>query len=248
MLATFRGRMPAGFLLFMLASPGAFSDQDLRFATYGFRPYHHIYGGAASGPVVDVVRRICIRIGVRCEFREHAADAARVLLREGAVEGAFLVPVPEKADAGMLYSRPILRSRYGLFTPGGRPPVSTSPLRVLVVDGSPAGLRLAARDDAPAGLQLVPVRTLRAALRKLAGGEADAVYAERRGVDSALFNMGIPDVGWAGYPAPVQYAVGFSAHRVDVDLVARFDAAWVDLVEDGFAGAVLGEIGGPAGP
>ncbi len=229
-------------LLFLLAG-NAVADGTLRFATFGFRPYHHIYGGAASGPVVDVVRRICLQMGARCEFREHAADAARILLREGAVEGAFLVPVTTAGDPGIVFSRPLLRGEYGLFTPGDRRPRDAAELRVAVVEDSPAGSRLAGMDKAPAALALLPVRTLPAALRKLAGGEVDAVYAERRSVDSALFHMGIRGIEWTGYPAPVEYAVGFSAHRVDDELVGRFNRAWEGLVEDGFARAVLGHIG-----
>lgn len=201
----------------------------------------------ASGPLVEVVKAVCARLGRDCSIAVLPWRRALHLAEQGEVDGIFTVVQSPPRERAFHISRMLVRSRYSVFARTGSSFVYSRPYdlagRMIGVYG-PSGTsyvlsqRLASVHDVQVHLTANNRRLLRMLESGRFGEEGLAVLNQ----DVAwhlIENEQLHGIREAGEFAMVSYGIGLSRKRVSDVQFQQFEAALDELIADGTVPAIL---------
>jgi len=231
----------------------SFSVPSLHLYTQNFRPFHYTYGGEAEGPVVDLVRQVCVEVKVHCVIEVVPWTRAQEEVRLGKAHGLFVVGRNAERESWLHFSVPIIMSEYGFFSVESRLLAYKQPrdlvgkkIGVYGPSNTEISLRLLRQQMVQLELEPFDISVFeqdRVAFDELKGGYVDAVYSNRQ-VGEALFRVkGGGSVVYTAKHRDLAYHLGFSQSVVDRDLVGRFNSALNALLQSPLAAELLAPIG-----
>ncbi len=215
------------------APPAQAEPPKLHFGTEPFPPYVVERQGRPTGPLVDVLRAACERLGWHCEvsllpWRRAQADA-----EAGRLDGLFpLLQTPER-ERLFQFTSPVLNARYALFSLSGQSYRYEGPAslegHVLGVYG-PSGTAIALSEllkDGPAvTVHTEPDNTT--VLRKLLHGrygEQGLAFINESVALHLLKQEQLKGLQMAGAVREITYGFGLVRARVSEEDFQRFDEA-----------------------
>lgn len=216
----------------------------LVFNTQEFAPFTYLQRGEVSGPAVEVVRAVCREMGQPCDFNLMPWARAQVDVRTGRADALFLIGWNAERAAWLHPSVPLFASEYGFFVQAGNPLVfqdmtQLKGYRVAVYGPSNTSMTLEGLQHQAPGLSIDRTSDDDAAFRKLEASRVDAVFSNRAVGLVHMERMHLRNVRYAGAQSQVAYVIGFSALRVPMATVERFNEAYRRLLRSGEVRRIL---------
>lgn len=237
------GRLLAGFFLACSLAQA----QTLHFATEDFAPFNWGSEGKAEGPMVEVVRAVCVAGRFDCKFEVLPWRRAQALAEEGRIDGLFAMLKTLERDKKFWFTRPIVRTSLDFFVPLTsswvyRTPEDLNDMTLVVYGASGSASKLTDMlAQNPRARMETEINHL-IAFRKLASGRYGpdaAVFANRDGASAVLRKEGMQDFKLAGRVMTIDFAIGMSRKKVDPVLFARFNTTLAQLQQSGQVRAIL---------
>ena len=237
------GRLPV--LLSILAfSVTTAAAAELTFNTQDFPPFSYEANGVASGPMADVVRKVCEEMKISCSMTVLPWRRAQQEVEQGKINGMF--PIGWNAErAKWLYaSPPVLETEYGFFVRDDNPltfkqnaDVKGYTVGVFGPSNTATALEKIKSEVQELTIDMTPDDL--AAFKKLSLGRVKAVFSNRDVGFDALRRLGIANVRYSGRQQTVKYFFGFSQKSTDKKLVDDFNATFRRLHKQGVIQQVL---------
>lgn len=222
-------------LTLLLATPGAAAEPPplLHFGTEPFPPYVIARQGRASGPMVDVLRATCERLGWRCELSLLPWRRALAEAEAGRLDGLFpLLQTPER-ERLFHFSSPVLNARYALFSRSGQSYRYDGPaslegheLGVYGPSGTSTALNELLQDGPAVAVHLEPDNAT--VLRKLVHGrygEQGLAFVNESVALWLLKQEQLQGLQMAGVAREISYSFGLVKARLTEADFQRFDEA-----------------------
>ena len=247
----------SGLVAALLASPQAAWAEPpplLHFGTEVFPPYVVDRQGRATGPLVDVLRAACERLGWRCEASLLPWRRALAEAEAGRLDGLFpLLQAPER-ERLFHFSSPVVNARYALFSRSGQSFRYEGPASLegheLGVYG-PSGTALALNEILQGGpavkVHLEPDNAT--VLRKLVHGrygEQGLAFINESVALDLLRRERLQGVQMAGVAREISYGFGLVRARVTEAEFQRFDEALQANCRSGRTAALIRPYALPA--
>jgi len=90
-------------------------NQKLIFNTQEFSPFNYSVNGKASGPVVDIIKEVCVINSFECIFKVHNWKRAQNIVKIGKADALFVVGKNKKRESWLHFTLPIITTEYGFF-------------------------------------------------------------------------------------------------------------------------------------
>lgn len=90
-------------------------EKKLYFNTQEFSPFNYTKDSKASGPIVDIIKEVCIQIPIECEFKVLPWRRAQQEVKEGLSDALFVVGKNKERESWLHFSLPIINTEYGFF-------------------------------------------------------------------------------------------------------------------------------------
>lgn len=94
---------------------------DYRFLAHDYPPFEYIENGKLTGPMVDVVRALCVITKDHCTIEIVSLTRAIEELKQGNILAATLLIRTEERDQFGLYSLPIIKSEFSYLSTSDKP-------------------------------------------------------------------------------------------------------------------------------
>ncbi len=238
-----RKLIPIFILLFW--TPGLIAT-ELRFNTRDFFPFSYQVNQRVSGPVADIIREICKNIDVSCSFKLLDWTLAQKEVKDGKVDGLFVVGWNKQRADWLLFSPQILKTEYGFFVAANsaiqfKENRDIAGLRVGVYGPSNTSRLLEkiqdkiSRDKTLQPIQIDMWSEEKALFKDLNSSNRTltAIYANKDVGHAIKKNLGLINVLYAGTQKKRDYFIGFNKKNMDRKLLFRFNSAFVKLYKSG---------------
>ncbi|HXJ84146.1 MAG TPA: transporter substrate-binding domain-containing protein [Candidatus Methylomirabilis sp.] len=228
--------------LWTLASPAAAAQ--LTFNTQDFAPFSYEAKGVASGPMADVVRKVCGEMKIECPMRVLPWRRAQQEVEEGKINGMFPLGWNAERAKWLYFSPPLLETEYGFFVRDDNPltfkqnaDVKGYVVGVFGPSNTATALQKIKAEVQDLTIDMTPDDL--AAFRKLAIGRVQAVFSNRDVGFEALQRLNITNVRYSGRQQSLKYYIGFAQKSTDKKLVDEFAATFRSLHKQGVIQQVL---------
>ncbi len=217
---------------------------QLTFNTQDFAPFSYEVKGVVSGPVADIVRKVCGEMKMDCPIRLLPWRRAQQEVEEGKINGMF--PIGWNADRAkwLYFSSPLLETEYGFFVRDDTPltfkqnaDVKGYVVGVFGPSNTATALQKIKAEVQDLTIDMTPDDL--AAFRKLSIGRVQAVFSNRDVGYEALQRLNITNVRYSGRQQSLKYYIGFAQKSTDKKLVDEFDATFRRLHKQGVIQQVL---------
>ncbi len=217
---------------------------QLTFNTQDFAPFSYEVKGVVSGPVADIVRKVCGEMKMDCPIRLLPWRRAQQEVEEGKINGMF--PIGWNADRAkwLYFSSPLLETEYGFFLRDDNPltfkqnaDVKGYVVGVFGPSNTATALQKIKAEVQDLTIDMTPDDL--AAFRKLSIGRVQAVFSNRDVGYEALQRLNITNVRYSGRQQSLKYYIGFAQKSTDKKLVDEFDATFRRLHKQGVIQQVL---------
>ncbi|GIX48214.1 MAG: hypothetical protein KatS3mg131_2425 [Candidatus Tectimicrobiota bacterium] len=108
-------------VMMVLFLAGGVQAAELKFNTQDFFPFNYAIDGVVSGPVADLIRKVCDEIQITCSFRLLSWKRAQEEVRLGLVHGMFVIGWNAERAKWLYFSPPLLVTEYGFFVRDDNP-------------------------------------------------------------------------------------------------------------------------------
>jgi polar amino acid transport system substrate-binding protein len=219
---------------------------ELIFNTQDFAPFNYGVNGVASGPVADIVRRICAETKVDCPMRVLPWRRAQQEVAEGKAHALFSIGWNAERAKTLYFSPPILNTEYGFFVREDNPLkfAQTSDVKgysVGVFGPSNTATALEKiKADLGGDLTIDMTPDDESAFRKASLSRVKAVFSNRDVGYDLTKKLGITNLRYAGRQQALKYYIGFSQKFTDKKLVDQFNETFRALHRQGVIQEILG--------
>lgn len=227
-------------LLFTGFAAGA----ELKFNTQEFAPFNYGINGVASGPVADIIKKICGEINITCTIEVLPWRRAQDEVRNGIAHGMFSIGWNKKRAQWLYFSPPILSTEYGFFLRDNNPlqfmrnsDVKGYTVGVFGPSNTATALEKIKAEIKDMSIDMTPDDE--AAFKKLSLGRVDAVFSNRDVGYDLMRKFDLKNIRYAGRQQSLKYYIGFSQKFTDKKLVDQFNAAFRDLHKRGAIQEIL---------
>jgi len=245
----------------LLAPEAAPAGPSKLFVTESFPPYTFEQDGEPAGPMVDVLKAVCVELDWSCHIELLPWRRALAMAERGQADGLFtLLDTPQRQSL-MRASLPVLDARYSVFARAGQAFTYTGAaslaghqIGVYGPSGSSISLQalLAGQAEAerePAQLVLEPDNLT--VLRKLISGRYGRDGLAFMNENVALWLLrehGLTGLQAAGVAKQFSYSYGLSRQRVSASEYKRFNTALSKLCRSGRTAELIRPYALPASP
>jgi polar amino acid transport system substrate-binding protein len=224
------------------ARPAA--PSELIFNTQDFAPFNYAVNGVVSGPVADIIRRVCTDMKVDCPMRLLPWRRAQQEVEEGKAHGMFVIGWNAERAKWLHFSPPILNTEYGFFVREDNAlrftqnaDVKGYTVGVFGPSNTATALEKIRTDVKDLTIDMTPDDE--AAFRKLSLGRIQAVFSNRDVGHDLTRKLNIGNVRYAGRQQTLKYYIGFSQKFSDRALVEKFNATFRTLHKQGVISEIL---------
>lgn len=245
--------LPTTLLILLLAGAWPATAGTWQFVTEDFPPFSYPVAdsgpGAAvgAGPLAEVVRSVCARLGQRCPITVRPWRRALALAEAGQVDGIFTVIRSPRRERAFHLTRMLVSSRYGLYgletnTFVYHQPRDLAGHRLGVYGPSGTSIVLDERLAGVPDVRVEQVADNRRLLRMLAAGRfgRDGLAVINQDVAWQLIDaLQLDNLREVGVLEPVAYGIGLSRRSVDKAAFERFAEALDAAIADGTVPAIL---------
>jgi polar amino acid transport system substrate-binding protein len=231
-------------LVSVVAGGAPAAAAELIFNTQEFAPFNYGVNGVASGPVPDIVRKICGEMKIDCPMRVLPWRRAQQEVEEGKAHGMFSIGWNAERAKWLHFSPAILVTEYGFFVRTDNPLVfkQNADVRGYTVGVFGPSNTSTALDKIKAEIKDLTIDMTpedEAAFKKLALGRVQAVFSNRDVGYDLIQKLGIPNARYTGRQQALKYYVGFSQKHTDKALVDRFSTTFRTLHKQGAIQEIL---------
>ena len=237
------GRLSALFSILALSATTA-AATELTFNTQDFPPFTYEVNGVVSGPMADVVRKVCGEMKIDCPMTLLPWRRAQQEVEQGKIIGMFPLGWNAERAKWLYFSLPVLETEYGFFVRDDNPltfkqntDVKGYSVGVFGPSNTATALQQIKAEVQDLTIDMTPDDL--AAFRKLALGRVQAVFSNRDVGYDALRRLNIANVRYSGRQQTLKYYFGFSQKSTDKKLVDDFNAAFRRLHKQGVIQQVL---------
>ncbi|WP_428503330.1 substrate-binding periplasmic protein [Roseateles sp.] len=248
------------FLAVGVASAVALTTAPERlFVTESFPPYTFAQNGEPAGPMVDVLKATCARLGWSCRIELLPWRRALAMAERGQADGLFTVLDTPQRKALAHVSLPVLDARYSVFARAGEAfsytganSLAGRQIGVYGPSGSSISLQALIEGQSaaePAQLVLEPDNLT--VLRKLISGRYGPDGLAFMNENVALWLLreyGLTGLQAAGVAKQFSYSFGLIRQRVSGADFKRFNAALGELCRSGRTAELIRPYALPASP
>jgi len=211
---------------------------QLTFNTQDFPPFSYEVNGVVSGPVADVVRKVCGEMKIDCPITLLPWRRAQREVEEGKVNAMFPIGWNAERAKWLYFSSPLLETEYGFFVRDDNPlnfkqiaDVKGYVVGVFGPSNTATSLEKIKAEVHDLTIDMTPDDL--AAFRKLSISRVQAVFSNRDVGYEALGRLGIKNVRYSGRQQSLKYFIGFSQKSTDKKLVDEFDVTFRRLHKQG---------------
>lgn len=249
------------FTLLLLLPVAASAGPSKLFVTEPFPPYTFEQDGEPAGPMVDVLKAVCVELNWSCRIELLPWRRALAMAERGQADGLFtLLDTPQRQSL-MRASLPVIDARYSVFARAGQAfsytgaaALAGRQIAVYGPSGSSISLQalLAGQAEAerePAQLVLEPDNLT--VLRKLISGRYGSDGLAFMNENVALWLLrehGLTGLQAAGVAKQFSYSFGLSRQRVSASEFKGFNAALSKLCRSGRTAELIRPYALPASP
>lgn len=217
---------------------------QLIFNTQEFAPFNYGVNGVASGPVPDIVRKVCAEMKIECPMRVLPWRRAQQEVEEGKAHGMFSIGWNAERAKWLHFSPPILNTEYGFFVRTDNPLIfkQNSDVRGYTVgvfgpSNTSTALERIKAEINDLTIDMTPEDE--AGFKKLSLGRVQAVFSNRDVGYDLIRKLSITNVRYTGRQQSLKYYIGFSQKHTDKALVDRFTATFRSLHGQGVIKDIL---------
>lgn len=231
------------------------AEAPLHFVTEPFPPYTYASKEQAAGPMVDVLKAVCVQLKWGCVIDVLPWRRAQAMAQRGEADGLFTIVDSPERRGDFHVSVPVIDARYTLFAQAGddfRFGADRQQLKdrsIGVYGPSGTSIALDALVSGVPDVQVVIEPDNTTVLRKLAAGRYGRNGLAMVNEAVALHLMqseNLAGLQSAGTAVQFAYSFGLSRLRVPLERARRFDAALVALCRSGRTAALLKPYALPA--
>ena len=237
--------------LFFVSSAAAI---ELKFNTQDFSPFSYIKNGKVSGPAVDIIRTVCLKIEVNCSFKLMVWKDAQQEVRNGKAHGMFVIGWNKGRSEWLYFSPQIIQTEYGFFVAKGntlnyREIRDLSGYKVGVYGPSNTARSLQKiskkmeKDKTMTPIQIDMRPDDVGLFSNLDSPERSivSVYSNRDVGKAIIRKSNLKNLRYAGAQRKLNYYIGFSRKYTGRKLVERFNIAYIELYREGGIASILGK-------
>lgn len=211
-----------------------------------FEPFNYVANGYPQGPAVDIIHKVCKKLGWKCNIKVLPWVRAQEATRAGQYEAIFTVGWNASRNQWLYYTYPLMETEYGFFartTENPKPYLSLKDLdkKTIIVYGPSNTSKRLERLKKLAEQQGISFKididvNNGNTIKRLVGNRGDLLFSNRD-VGKALAKKEGKDneVSYIGqaFP-PYHYYIGFSRSKSgNFKLFSQFNAAYKKLVDSG---------------
>jgi polar amino acid transport system substrate-binding protein len=218
---------------------------ELIFNTQDFAPFNYEANGVVSGPVADVIRRVCGDMKISCPMRLLPWRRAQQEVTEGKAHGMFVIGWNEERAKWLHFSPPLLTTEYGFFVRDDNSlrftqnaDVKGYTVGVFGPSNTATALEKIKAEVGDLTIEMTPDDE--AAFRKAALGRVRAVFSNRDVGYDLIKKLGLANLRYTGRQQSLKYHIGFSKKFTDPKLVEQFNATFRTLHKQGVVHEILG--------
>ena len=211
---------------------------ELTFNTQDFPPFSYEVKGVVSGPIADVVRKVCGEMKIECRMTLLPWRRAQQEVEEGKVNGMFPIGWNAERAKWLYFSPPLLETEYGFFVRDDNPltfkqiaDVKGYVVGVFGPSNTATALQKIKAEVQDLTIDMTPDDL--AAFKKLSIGRVQAVFSNRDVGYEALQRLNITNVRYSGRQQSLKYFIGFAQKSTDPKLVDEFAATFRRLHQQG---------------
>jgi polar amino acid transport system substrate-binding protein len=231
-------------LIIVLAPVRPVGAAEIILNTQEFAPFNYGVNGVASGPVADIIRRICPEIKVDCPMRVLPWRRAQQEVEEGKAHGLFVIGWNAERAKWLHFSPALLNTEYGFFVRDDNPlkfsqnaDVKGYSVGVFGPSNTATALEKIKAEVGDLTIDMTPDDE--AAFRKLSLGRVKAVFSNRDVGYDLMRKLGITNVRYSGRQQTLKYYIGFSQKFTDKKLVDQFNVTFRTLHKQGVIQEIL---------
>ena len=233
----------------MLMPARAVGAAELIFNTQEFAPFAYGVNGVASGPVADIVRRVCADTKLTCPQHVLPWRRAQQEVQDGKAHGMYPIGWNEARAKWLHFSLPIMSTEYGFFVREDNPlkftqnsDVKGYTVGVFGPSNTATSLEKI-KADLGGDLAIDMTPDDESAFRKASLGRVKAVFSNRDVGYDLVKKLGITNLRYTGRQQTLKYYIGFSQKFTDKTLVDQFNATYRTLHKQGVIKEILGRYG-----
>lgn len=221
-------------LLFASATTGT----ELKFVTQDFAPFSYEIDGIISGPVVEIIKRVCGKMGVAYSFGMYPWTRAQMMVEKGEANSLFVIGWNEERAKSLYFSPPVLNTEYGFFVQDNNPLQYKQPSDIngYVVGVYGPSNTLKSLEEITSDAKDIKIDMTvndEAGFKKLSLGRVKAVYSNRDVGYALIEKLHLKKIRYAGANKKLKYFIGFSQKHTDRRLVDQFNKAYMELYNNG---------------
>jgi polar amino acid transport system substrate-binding protein len=240
-------------LAILLAMWGPADGAELILNTQDFAPFNYAVNGVVSGPVADVIRRVCSDMKIECQMHLYPWRRAQQEVEEGKAHGMFVIGWNAERAKWLYFSPPLLTTEYGFFVRDDNPlvfkqnaDVKGYTVGVFGPSNTATALEKIKAEIKDLTIDMTPADE--AAFKKLSLGRVTAVFSNRDVGYDLIRRLGLKNIRYSGRQQSLKYFIGFSQKTTDKKLVDEFSATYRALHRQGVVQEILAHYRMEAAP
>lgn len=220
-----------------------------------FAPFNYAENDVPKGPAVDIVYKVCGKLGWQCNIKVLPWVRAQEETKAGENEAIFTVGWNEARDKWLYYTYPLMETEYGFFARAEDSKTMYKGVEDLqgknIIVYGPSNtskrlekLKVLAEKEGVSFEIDIDVNN-KSTIKRLAGERGDLLFsnrdvgralAEKEGKESVVSYIG------HAFP-PYHYYIGFSRNKSgNFELFSKFNLAYKKLVESGEITRLLEDV------
>ncbi len=221
----------------------------LKFNTQDFSPFSYKTNGVVSGPVADVIRRVCAEAQIDCKLALLDWKAAQKEVIDGRADGLFVIGWNAPRTEWLYFTDPLLKTEYGFFTHKDSAfdfkSIDDLKGRTVVVYGPSNTLNTLKqlKSQLRGKINIIVLPDSKSVFHKLSRDKTiDAAYSNRDTGRAFIARMGLKNLRYTGGHKELLYYAGISK-KIEKPVVDKFAHTFRNLQRSGVIREILGRYG-----
>ncbi|WP_159084335.1 substrate-binding periplasmic protein [Dongshaea marina] len=215
------------------------ADTELKFATQEFAPFSYTIGSRISGPVVEIIKKVCDINKFKCSFKVLPWSRATRYVEVGLMNGLFVIGWSQERAQWLYFSPALVRTEYGVFVQKDNPlnyhkasDLKDYTVGVYGPSNTANALEALKRQNNQIKIDMNPHDEF--PFKKLSVGRVDAVYSNKDAGLALIYKLGLNNIRYAGRDKTLDYHIGFSKRLTPKPVVDQFNRTLATLYQAGY--------------
>ena len=211
------------------------NETKLLFNTQEFKPFNYKKDMEAVGPVVQIIKKVCAKMGIKCEFKVLPWRRAQKEVELEVADALFVVGKNIKRQEWLYFSHPIIKTEYGFFVSNSNKRKFNSiddiqGYNVGVYGPSNTshslnkiGVQLIEKGLYPIDITMSYDDILSFKMLNKEDRNIHAVYSNKDVGNSIIKEFNLKNIRYFGKQKNLNYYIAFSKKTVAIDIVEKFN-------------------------